>query len=144
MCFFSIYCHTIQETVETAKTRMKLFLLHTVLLNKLPLKYRAQSLNNTLLDEFSKTQDGKVYPFHEVSVRYNSIINVWRRERSRMSYVRNLGSWENKTYIKEKKKRPGHKFSNPWPLRYQSLCNAQRIGQFRILTVGLHLAWNGG
>ncbi|XP_015748558.1 PREDICTED: probable ATP-dependent RNA helicase DDX60, partial [Acropora digitifera] len=55
-----------EETVETAKTRMKLFLLHTVLLNKLPLKYRAQSLNNTLLDEFSKTQDGKVYPFHEI------------------------------------------------------------------------------
>ena len=82
---------------------MKLFLLHIVLLNKLPLKYRAQSLNNTLLDEFSKTQDGKVYPFHEVSVRYNRIINVWRRERSRMSYVRNLGSWENKTYVKEKK-----------------------------------------
>lgn len=53
-----------------AKNRMKLFLLHSVLLNKLPLKYRAQSLNSTLLDDFSKTQDGKVYPFHEVSVRY--------------------------------------------------------------------------
>ena len=49
---------------------MKLFLLHTVLLNKLPLKYRAQSVNSTLLDEFSKTEDGKVYPLHEVSVRY--------------------------------------------------------------------------
>ena len=55
---------------------MKLFLLHTVLLNKLPLKYRAQSLNSTLLDEFSKTQDGKVYPFREVSVRYNKITYV--------------------------------------------------------------------
>lgn len=54
---------------------MKLFLLHTVLLNKLPLKYRAQSVNSTLLDEFSKTQDGKVYPFHEVSVRYDKITN---------------------------------------------------------------------
>lgn len=70
MCFFSIYCRTIQETVDMAKNRMKLFLLHSVLLNKLPLKYRAQSLNSTLLDDFSKTQDGKVYPFHEVSVRY--------------------------------------------------------------------------
>ena len=46
---------------------MKLFLLHTVLLTKLPLKYRAQSVNSTLLDEFCETQDGKVYPFHEVS-----------------------------------------------------------------------------
>ncbi|KAK2572321.1 putative ATP-dependent RNA helicase DDX60 [Acropora cervicornis] len=35
-------------------------------IRELPLKYRAQSLNNTLLDEFSKTQDGKVYPFHEI------------------------------------------------------------------------------
>ena len=60
----------LQETVEMAENRMKLFLLHTVLLNKLPLKYRAQSVNSTLLDEFSKKQDGKVYPFHEVSVRY--------------------------------------------------------------------------
>ena len=65
--------YIIQETVETAENRMKLFLLHTVLLNKLPLKYRAQSVNSTLLDEFSKTQDGKVYPFHEVSVRYDRI-----------------------------------------------------------------------
>jgi len=54
---------------------MKLFLLHTVLLNKLPLKYRVQSVNSTLLDEFSKTQGGKVYPFHEVSVRYDNITN---------------------------------------------------------------------
>jgi len=46
---------------------MKLFLLHTVLLNKLPLKYRAQAVNSTLLDEFCKTQDGKAHPFHEVS-----------------------------------------------------------------------------
>jgi len=66
LCFLSIHCHTIQETVETAKNRMKLFLLHTVLLNKLPLKYRAQSLHSTLLNEFSKTQDGKVYPFREI------------------------------------------------------------------------------
>ena len=63
--------YIIQETVETAENRMKLFLLHTVLLSKLPLKYRAQSVNSTLLDEFSKTLDGKVYPFHEVSVRYD-------------------------------------------------------------------------
>ena len=76
MCFFSIYCYTIQETVETAKNRMKLFLLHTVLLNKLPLKYRAQSVNSTLLDKFSETQDGKVYPFDEVSLRYNRRTNV--------------------------------------------------------------------
>ena len=73
MCHFLTSCYTIQETVKTAQNRMKLFLLHTVLLNKLPLKYRAQSLNSTLLDEFSKTQDDKVYPFHEVSVRYDSI-----------------------------------------------------------------------
>lgn len=70
MCFVSIYCYTIQETVETAENGMKLFLLHTVLLNKLPLKYRAQSVNSTLLDEFSETQDGKVVPVHEVSGRY--------------------------------------------------------------------------
>lgn len=48
---------------------MKLFLLHNVLLNKLPLKYRAQFVNSTLLDEFSKTQDGNVYPFHEVRMQ---------------------------------------------------------------------------
>lgn len=54
---------------------MKLFLIHTVLLDKLPLKYRAQSVNSTLLDEFSKTQDGKVYPFQEVSVRCDKITN---------------------------------------------------------------------
>ena len=55
---------------------MKLFLLHTVLLNKLPLKYRAQFLNSILPHEFSETKDGKVYPFREVSVRYNKITNV--------------------------------------------------------------------
>ena len=46
---------------------MKLFLLHTVLLNRLPLKYRAQTVSNSLLDDFCKAKDGNVYPFHEVS-----------------------------------------------------------------------------
>ena len=90
---------------------MKLFLLHTVLLNKLPLKYRAQSVNSTLLDESSKTQVGKVYPFHEVSGRYDRITSFERHERSRTSYVRNLGSWENKTCRKDEI-RPGQ-FPNP-------------------------------
>ncbi|KAK2572326.1 putative ATP-dependent RNA helicase DDX60 [Acropora cervicornis] len=35
-------------------------------ISELPLKYRAQSLDSTLLNEFSKTQDGKVYPFREI------------------------------------------------------------------------------
>ena len=55
---------------------MKLFLLHIVLLNKLPLKYRAQTINSTLLDEFCKAKDGKVYPFHEVS-EYEKINNAY-------------------------------------------------------------------
>ena len=46
---------------------MKLFLLHTVLLNKLPLKYRAQTINSSFLDDFYKAKAGNVYPFHEVS-----------------------------------------------------------------------------
>ncbi|XP_078360874.1 putative ATP-dependent RNA helicase DDX60 isoform X2 [Oculina patagonica] len=58
--------NTSREAVKTAEDRMKLFLLHTVLLNKLPLKYRAQAVNSTLLDEFCKAKDGKVYPFNEI------------------------------------------------------------------------------
>ena len=53
--------------MKNAEDRMKLFLLHTVLLNKLPLKYRAQAINSSLLDQFCNAKDGKVYPFDEVS-----------------------------------------------------------------------------
>lgn len=56
-----------QETMKTEEDRIKLFLLHIVLLNKLPLKYRAQAINSTLLKEFYKTKGGTDYPFHEVS-----------------------------------------------------------------------------
>ncbi|KAJ7386938.1 putative ATP-dependent RNA helicase ddx60 [Desmophyllum pertusum] len=58
--------NTSKETVKNAEDRMKLFLLHTVLLNKLPLKYRAQAINSSLLDQFCNAKDGKVYPFDEI------------------------------------------------------------------------------
>ena len=53
--------------MKTTEDRLKLFLLHTVLVKKLPLKYRAHLINKTLLDEFCKTKDDNVYPFDEVS-----------------------------------------------------------------------------
>ena len=60
---FSI-CTNIQETVKIAQDRVKLFLLHAALLRKLSLKYRA---HRTLLNEFCEENDGKVFPFDEVS-----------------------------------------------------------------------------
>ena len=57
----------LKQAVKTAEDQMKLFVLHTVLLNKLPLKYRAQTINSSLLDDCCKAKDGNVYPFHEVS-----------------------------------------------------------------------------
>ena len=57
----------LQETMKTAEDRMKLFLLHTALLNKLPLKYRAHFIDENLLHEFCRAKDGNVYPFNEVS-----------------------------------------------------------------------------
>lgn len=67
-----------QETVKTEEDRIKLFLLHIVLLNKLPLKYRAQAINSTLLVKFYKAKGGTGYPFHEVSEhkRFVSIIKA--------------------------------------------------------------------
>ena len=47
--------------------RIKLFLLHSLLLNKLPLKYRAQTIKANLLDRFCQGKDGHIYPFQEVS-----------------------------------------------------------------------------
>lgn len=55
-----------KETMKTAEDKMKLFLLHTVLLNKLPLKCRAHLIDENLLNEFCKAKDGNVYPFSEI------------------------------------------------------------------------------
>ncbi|KAJ7386931.1 hypothetical protein OS493_003889 [Desmophyllum pertusum] len=51
-----------EETVKTAEDRIKLFLLHTVLLNKLPLKYRAQAINSSLLINSVKRKMVKFIP----------------------------------------------------------------------------------
>ena len=53
--------------MKIAEDKVKLFLLQSALLKKLPLKYRAHTINSSLLDAFCKEKDGKVYPFHEVS-----------------------------------------------------------------------------
>lgn len=51
----------------SAEDKMKLFLLHIVLLNKLPLKCRAHFIDEKLLNEFCRAKDGNVFPFNEVS-----------------------------------------------------------------------------
>ena len=56
-----------QDAMKIAEDKVKLFLLQSAFLKKLPLKYRAHAVNSSLLDEFCKAKDGKVYPFHEVS-----------------------------------------------------------------------------
>ena len=56
-----------QRKLESTEDRIKLFLLHSVLLKKLPLKYRAHTINANLLDQFCKQEDGEGYPFQEVS-----------------------------------------------------------------------------
>lgn len=53
--------------MESTSDRIKLFLLHSVFLKKLPLKNRAHTINANLLDQFCKQEDGEVYPFREVS-----------------------------------------------------------------------------
>ena len=53
--------------MKTAEDKMKLFLLHIVLLNKLPLKCRAHFIDEKLLNEFCRAKDGNVFPFNEVS-----------------------------------------------------------------------------
>ncbi|CAH3109010.1 unnamed protein product [Pocillopora meandrina] len=55
-----------KETMKTVEDRMKLFLLHIAVLNKLPLKYRAHFIDENLLNEFCRTKDGNVYPFNEI------------------------------------------------------------------------------
>ncbi|PFX17720.1 putative ATP-dependent RNA helicase DDX60 [Stylophora pistillata] len=59
---------TTKKTMKTAEDKMKLFLLHTVLLNKLPLKCRAHLIDENLLNEFCKAKDGNLYPFNEIHV----------------------------------------------------------------------------
>ena len=59
-----------QEEIKPTEDRIKLFLLHSLLLNKLPLKYRSHTINNSLLDRFCKEKDGQVYPFQEVGESY--------------------------------------------------------------------------
>ncbi|XP_078360877.1 putative ATP-dependent RNA helicase DDX60 [Oculina patagonica] len=67
---------TSKETMKTEEDRIKLFLLHIVLLNKLPLKYRAQAINSTLLKEFYKAKGGTDYPFHEIHLSLWKILRL--------------------------------------------------------------------
>ena len=53
--------------MKANEDRIKLFLLHSVLLNKLPLRYRAHKINQNLLDRYCQAKDGQVFPFQEVS-----------------------------------------------------------------------------
>ncbi|CAH3109026.1 unnamed protein product [Pocillopora meandrina] len=62
----SIFPLRSQKTMKTAEDRMKLFLLHIVLLNKLPLKCRAHFIDENLLNEFCSAKDGNVFPFNEI------------------------------------------------------------------------------
>ncbi|CAH3109016.1 unnamed protein product [Pocillopora meandrina] len=55
-----------KKTMKIEEDRMKLFLLHIVLLNKLPLKCRAHFIDENLLNEFCRAKDGNVFPFNEI------------------------------------------------------------------------------
>ncbi|XP_027035542.1 probable ATP-dependent RNA helicase DDX60 [Pocillopora damicornis] len=65
-----------KDTMKAAEDKVKLFLLQSALLKKLPLKYRAHTVNSSLLDEFCKAKDGKVYPFHEIHTSLWQILRV--------------------------------------------------------------------
>ena len=65
MILKSIFPLRSQKTMKTAEDKMKLFLLHIVLLNKQPL--RAHFIEEKLLNEFCRAKDGNVFPFNEVS-----------------------------------------------------------------------------
>ena len=67
MILKSIFPLCLQKTMKIEEDRMKLFLLHIVLLNKLPLKCRAHFIDEKLLNEFCRAKDGNVFPFNEVS-----------------------------------------------------------------------------
>ena len=53
--------------MKTAGERMKLFLLHIILLNKLPLQFRAHHIDKNLLNKFCTAKDDNIFPFNEVS-----------------------------------------------------------------------------
>ena len=53
--------------MKTAEDKIKLFLLHSLLLKKLPLKYRAQTINAHLSTGLYKEENGQFYLFDEVS-----------------------------------------------------------------------------
>ncbi|XP_068760167.1 probable ATP-dependent RNA helicase DDX60 isoform X3 [Montipora capricornis] len=55
-----------EKRMKATEDRIKLFLLHSLLLNTLPLKYRAQTINANLLDRYCKESDGHIYPFQEI------------------------------------------------------------------------------
>ena len=67
MILKSIFPLRLQKTMKTVEERTKLFLLHIVLLNKLPLKFRAHLIDKNLLNKFCTAKDDNVYPFNEVS-----------------------------------------------------------------------------
>ena len=66
MILKSIFPLCLQKTMKIEEDRMKLFLLHIVLLNKLPLKCRAHFIDENLLNEFCRAKDGNVFPFNLV------------------------------------------------------------------------------
>ncbi|RMX53096.1 hypothetical protein pdam_00015575, partial [Pocillopora damicornis] len=65
-----------QDAMKIAEDKVKLFLLQSALLKKLPLKYRAHTVNSSLLDEFCKAKDGKVYPFYEIHTSLWQILRM--------------------------------------------------------------------
>ncbi|KAM7443056.1 putative ATP-dependent RNA helicase ddx60 [Porites harrisoni] len=70
-----------KEAAKTAEDRVKLFLLHSILLKKLPLKYRAHTLiEGCLLTTFCETQDGQFYNFDEIHKCLWEILKVIQDE----------------------------------------------------------------
>ncbi|CAH3109022.1 unnamed protein product, partial [Pocillopora meandrina] len=65
-----------KDAMKIAEDKVKLFLLQSALLKKLPLKYRAHTVNSSLLDEFCKAKDGKVYPFYEIHTSLWQILRM--------------------------------------------------------------------
>ena len=53
--------------MKTAEDKIKLFLLLSLLLKKLPLKYRAHTINVQLSTRLCKEENGQFYPFDQVS-----------------------------------------------------------------------------
>ena len=82
---------SMQDAMKIAEDKVKLFLLQSALLKKLPLKYRAHTVNSSLLDEFCKAKDGKVYPFYEVSKWDHCNLTCTWKSRDDLSCILGIG-----------------------------------------------------